>query len=91
MQEGKPISYASRALSEAEKNYAQIEKELLAIVLATRKFQQYIYGKETIVHSDHKPLENIMNKNLNKIPKRLQRMIMELNNFNLEIQYLPGS
>ncbi|KAI2650251.1 Retrovirus-related Pol polyprotein [Labeo rohita] len=44
MQKQQPIAYTSRALSAGEKNYAQIEKELLAIVFALRKFHQYVYG-----------------------------------------------
>ena len=43
MQRGKPVVYASRSLSPAEHNYAQIEKELLAIVFACTKFHQFIY------------------------------------------------
>ena len=44
LQRGKPIAYASRSLSPAECNYAQIEKELLAVVFACNKFHQYVYG-----------------------------------------------
>ena len=40
----KPIAFASRSLSNAEKNYAQIDKEALAIVWAVRKFHNYIFG-----------------------------------------------
>ena len=60
LQDGKPIAYASRAMTSAETNYAQIEKEMLAICFATKKFHQYIYGKPSVkVQSDHKPLEII--------------------------------
>jgi hypothetical protein len=38
LQEGKPISFASRSLTETEVGYAQIEKEMLSILFATRKF-----------------------------------------------------
>ena len=43
-QEGRPIHYASRAMTKAETNYAQVEKELLAIVFACERFDQYVYG-----------------------------------------------
>lgn len=44
LQDGHPIAYASRTLTETEKNYAQIEKALLAIVFSVKKFHQYVYG-----------------------------------------------
>ena len=78
LQKGKPIAYASRSLSPPECNYAQIEKELLAIVFACSKFHQYIYGFHTKVQSDHKPLESIMLKALHKVSPRLQRMLLKL-------------
>eukprot|EP00731_Ephydatia_muelleri_P019266 Em0012g91a len=56
LQENQPIAYASHALTDTEKRYAQIEKELLAIVYALEKFNQYVYGKTVQVESDHKPL-----------------------------------
>jgi len=59
LQDGKPIEFTSRALTDAETLYAQIEKELLTIVFACIKFDQYIYGRPGTVQSDHKPLESI--------------------------------
>ena len=45
LQDGEPIAYASRTMKINELNYAQIEKELLAVVFACHKFYDYIYGK----------------------------------------------
>ena len=76
LQDGKPVAHASRALSSAETRYAQIEKELLAVVFAFTKFHQYVYSKDVIVESDHKPLEAILKKSLAAAPPRLQRMLL---------------
>ena len=76
LQEGQPISYGSRALTDTECRYAQIEKELLAVVFGLEKFNQYVYGKCVDVESDHKPLEAISKKPLCHAPPRLQRMLL---------------
>ncbi|KAJ8349864.1 hypothetical protein SKAU_G00249940 [Synaphobranchus kaupii] len=78
LQEGQPLCYASRTLTETEQRYAQIEKELLAIVFSAKIFNQYIYGKTVTVQSDHKPLEIIVQKQLSKAPARLQRMPLQV-------------
>ena len=74
IQEDRPVVYAPRALTDAETRYAQIEKELLAIVFALNKSHQYVYSKSAVVESDHKPLESIIKKPLVSAPPRLQRM-----------------
>ena len=59
LQDEQPVTYGSRSLTLAERNYAQIEKELLAVLFSVKKCHQFIYGRKTVIHSDHKPLENI--------------------------------
>ena len=78
LQKGKPIEYASRALTETETRYAQIEKEMLAIVFSFERFNQYTFGCRVNVASDHKPLETILQKPLVRAPRRLQSMMMRL-------------
>ena len=91
LQDGNPIAYASRSMTSAEENYAQIEKEMLAISFATKKFHQYIYGKPSIhVQTDHKPLESILKKPMCKAPPRLQRLMLTLQPYDLAVSYVPG-
>ena len=82
LQDNHPIAYASKALTSCQQNYAQIEKELLAIVFGCNKFHDYIYGMSTIkVETDHKPLESIFKKPLYQAPARLQKMIMTIQKY----------
>ena len=91
MQDGQPVAYASRALTDAETRYAQIEKELLSIVFACEHFEYYIYGRESVnVETDHPPLVSIVLKPLHKAPSRLQRMLLRLQKFNLRVGYKKG-
>lgn len=91
LQDNLPVIYSSRSLTECEKGYAQIEKELLAIVFGCSRFHQYIYSKKVVVESDHKPLVSIHKKPLIKAPLRLQRMLIKLQLYDLKITYKPGS
>ena len=90
LQEKHPIAFASRALTKAEENYSQIEKELLAICFGCAKFHQYTYGREVEIHTDHRPLETIFKKPLIKAAPRLQRMLLQLQRYVLKVTYVPG-
>ena len=60
LQNGQPVAYASRVLTPTETRYAQIEKELLAIVFACEHFEAYTYGQDIVnIETDHQPLEAI--------------------------------
>lgn len=92
LQEGHPIIYASKTLTTTQGNYAQIEKEILAVLFACRRFHQYICGRKNItIETDHSPLINILKKPLLKTPKRLQQMILALQKYNFTIKYRKGT
>ena len=89
---GLGAAYASRTLSPIEKNYAQIEKECLAIVFGCQRFHQYLARKDKIyVESDHKPLQTIFKKPIHSAPCRLQRMLLRLLRYNLDVGYKKGN
>ena len=90
-QNGKPVAFASRALTDTETRYAQIEKEMLAIVYALEKFHQYTYGHRVTVYSDHQPLETIIQKHLCRAPRRLQRMLLRTHNYDIQVRYKKGT
>ena len=86
-----PIAYASRALTDTQQQYAQLEKEMLAVVFGCTKFHDYIYGMPNVeVESDHKPLEAILRKPLHQAPLRLQKMIMATQKYSLNVNYRLG-
>ena len=91
LQNDQPLAYASRALSAIERRYATIEKEMLAIVYGLEHLHQFTYGRPVFVQSDHRPLASILKKPLEKVPKRLQGMVMRVLAYDIELSYLPGT
>eukprot|EP00118_Oscarella_pearsei_P024303 m.303617 g.303617 ORF g.303617 m.303617 type:complete len:98 (+) comp40836_c0_seq2:2500-2793(+) len=86
MQDGRPVYYVSKALTSAEKNYAQIEKELFAIVSACERLDQYLYARKVNVETDHKPLVAISRMPIANAPRRLQRMLTRLARYDVNVQ-----
>ena len=89
----KPIAYSSRSLSKPEKNYAQIEHEGLAIIFGLNKFHKYIYGRDFVIQTDHKPLLSILKEDKlisHMSSARLQRWALTLSNYQCHLQYKRG-
>jgi len=79
-------------LTETEQLYAIIEKKLLEVTFAIRKFHYYIYGyNEVKIYTDHQPLVSIVRKNLDKLENnRLKRLKLKLINYKFTLEYLSG-
>lgn len=83
-----PISYASRLLNEAERNYSTIEKELLAIVYCVNYFRPYLYGRKFQLTTDHKPL--VWLHSVKDPTSRLVRWRLKLAEYDYEVIYKAG-
>ena len=74
LQEEQPIYYASRALTSAEKNYQNLEREAQAAVWGMEKFHYFLYGRKFILQPDQKPLVSIFRKHMIDVSPRIQRI-----------------
>lgn len=91
IQNGKPVAFASKALTDTQSRYSNIEREMLAIVFGCERFHTLLYGKSFSVVTDHKPLVTITCKNILAAPARLQRMLLRVQGYNFNVTYRPGS
>lgn len=89
----RPISFASQKLKKEQLNSSVIQKEAFAIFWAVNKFNQYLWGNEFILLTDHKPLVALFGENKG-IPQmaagRLQRWALFLSGFKYVIRYVKG-
>lgn len=89
----KPVCFASRTLTSAEKNYSQLERESLSIIFGITKFHDYLLGLHFTIETDHQPLVKIFNE-MKGIPtiaaSRLQRWSLKLSAHSYTIRYKKG-
>ena len=83
-----PIAFASRKLLPRETRYSTIEKECLAIVWAVTKFQDYLYGKEFLLETDHQPLQYLGNAQYQN--GRLMRWALALQPYRFVVRAIHG-
>nr|GFA39962.1 reverse transcriptase domain-containing protein [Tanacetum cinerariifolium] len=79
----RPIHYASKTINQAEANYITIEKEMLAVVYAFKKFRSYLIMNKSIVYTDHSALKYLFAKKDAKA--RLLRWILLLQEFDFKV------
>ena len=87
LQESKPVKYVSRTLTETEQRYSNIERELLAIVFALEGLNHYTFGRTITFQSDHQPLQSIWKKSIVSAIPRLQRLLLRLAHYDINIEY----
>ena len=89
----KPVAYASRTLTIAERNYSQLEKEGLALIFGVKKFHNYLFGRTFTLCTDHKPLQSLLNES-KPIPcmafARIQRWALTLASYEYTIKFKNG-
>ena len=85
----KAIYYANKTFNETQENYSTIEKEMLAMVFACKKFRPYILGSHVIIHTDHVVIKYLMAKKEAK--PRLIRWVLLLQESDIEIKDKKGS
>ena len=90
LQEEQPIYYASRALTSAEKNYQNLEREAQAAVWSMEKFHYFLYGRKFILQTDQKPLVSIFRKHMIDVSPRIQRITIRAWQYDFEPQHIPG-
>ncbi|GFV99998.1 retrovirus-related Pol polyprotein from transposon 297 [Trichonephila clavipes] len=88
-QEQRPVVFASRTLSAAERKYIVTERECLAVVWALNKFRTYLGFLPIKVITDHVALTRLTHgKNLSN---RMIRWALKLAEFNIEREHLSGT
>ena len=90
----KPVAYASRTLSTAQKN-SSLNKEWISIIFEVKKFPQYLFGRTFRIVTDHKPLVSLFSLTspiLDSLPPRIIRWSpLLMSSYDYSIMYKPGT
>ncbi|GBL78306.1 Sphingomyelin phosphodiesterase [Araneus ventricosus] len=90
----RPIFFASKTLSRAERNYAQVHKEALAIIFGIKKFNKFLQGQKFTIETDSKPLLTLFGHNKSvptMVNARMQRWAIILSNYDYIVKYKKGT
>ncbi len=92
-QEGgeRPVAFASRALTPAEQKYSVGEREALACLWACERWHVYLYGRPFTIRTDHQALTALLaTQGSGHRPMRLLRWADRLNQYNFNLEFMPG-
>ena len=91
LQDDKPVYFASKALTNAQKGYVAIELEALAVAWEMEKFYHFLFASHFLLETDQKPLEAILSKSIHQATPRLQRILIRIFAYHFTVKYIPGS
>ena len=86
----RPIGFASRMLTAAERNYSQLEKEGLSCIFGIKRFHDYLFGHPFQLITDHKPLLGLLKENKATSPQasaRIRRWSLFLSNYEYQLTF----
>ena len=86
-----PLHYASCPLIPTQVRYPQIDGEALSIYWAVKRFHLFLYSKQFKVITDHKPLVSLFNNPSSKPSARIERSLLELQQYRFTVEYRPGA
>ena len=86
-----PVHFVSRTLTDTEKRYSQIEREALAAEFTTTRLSIYLLGAPHFqLATDHKPLLPLLNNPKAKLPPRIERIVMKMQNLDYTAIHIAG-
>ena len=88
----RPVMFSSRTLKDPETRYSQTEKEALAVRWGVKKHRQFLLGAKATftVITDHRPLVTMFKKSQGDLPPRIERFVMDLQEYDYNLVYAPG-
>ncbi|XP_055869763.1 uncharacterized protein LOC129923337 [Biomphalaria glabrata] len=91
-QDGRPVAFFSRTLTNSERRHSAVEKEAYAIVEALRKWQHYLISRPFTLVTDQRSVSFMFDQqNKGKIKnEKIQRWRLELSCFQYDVVYRPG-
>ena len=86
----RPIAFASKSLSNAERRYSNIEREALGILHRLKQFYHYHFVRDMSIIMGHKPLVTIFKKNVAMLSQRIQWILLRIHQYRVRIMSKPG-
>lgn len=85
MQDGRPLAYHGQALKGKNLHLSTYEKELLALVVAVKKWRPYLLGKPLLIKTDQQALKILLDQKVGKLAQ--QKWIAELMGYMFQVEY----